>query len=101
MKKCLNVLKSIHQHGVLHRDIKPQNFMIKHDDIYLIDFGLSIFYIDENDRHIEKQDSENVVGTPKYISYFNHNGEPNSRRDDLLSLGYMILLLINGSLSWE
>ena len=56
MKKCLNVLKSIHQHGVLHRDIKPQNFMIKHDDIYLIDFGLSIFYIDENDRHIEKQD---------------------------------------------
>ena len=101
MKKCLNVLKSIHQHGVLHRDIKPQNFMIKHDDIYLIDFGLSIFYIDENDRHIEKQDSENVVGTPKYISYFNHNGEPNSRRDDLLSLGYLILLLVNGSLPWE
>lgn len=101
MKKCLNILQSIHNEGVLHRDIKPQNFMLKNRELYLIDFGLSIFFIDDEDRHITKCDKENVVGSPKYISYFNHNGEPNSRRDDLISLGYMILYLLRSSLPWE
>ena len=75
--------------------------MIKDGDIYLIDFGLALFYKDENDVHIEHKDENSIVGTPKYTSFFNHNGEHQSRRDDLISLGYMYLYLTSGSLPWD
>ncbi len=101
MCKCIDVIESIHRHHILHRDIKPHNFMIKDGDIYMIDFGLSSVFIDENEKHIHKQDVNNVIGTPRYISYYNHCGEPMSRRDDLISLGYMYLFMLNGKLPWD
>ena len=57
----------------------------------MIDFGLANFYIDSNGDHIEDIMTENLVGTPKYISYNVHCGHNSSRRDDMLSLGYMFL----------
>ena len=75
--------------------------MIKDGDIFLIDFGLALFYKDENDLHVVHKDENSIVGTPKYTSFFNHNGEPQSRRDDLISLGYMYLFLTSGSLPWD
>lgn len=100
-KKCICIIESIHKCSIIHRDIKPDNFMIKNDDVYLIDFGLALFYRNEDNNHIRHFDEDNIVGTPNYVSYFNHCGEPQSRRDDLLSLGYMCLLFLNGQLQWE
>ena len=92
MKQCIRVLKHIHQHGVLHRDIKPANWMIAQDGhIHLIDFGLSAFFLDGDGRHVAKCDADNIIGTPKFVSYYNHIGGNLSRRDDLISLGYMYL----------
>lgn len=99
--KCIDVLENIHSKSIIHRDIKPQNFMIKDGDIFLIDFGLALFYKDENNLHVVHKDENSIVGTPKYTSFFNHNGEPQSRRDDLISLGYMYLFLTSGSLPWD
>ena len=101
MIKCLSILENIHKYHILHRDIKPHNFMIKDGDIYLIDFGLSTVFIDENGDHIIKQDLDHIIGTPKYVSYYNHCGENISRRDDLISLGYMYLYLQKGCLPWD
>jgi len=101
MIKCIHILESIHKYFVIHRDIKPQNFMIKDGELYLIDFGLATFYIDEDNKHISKFNNEYVIGTPKYISYYNHHGDPCSRRDDLISLGYMYLYLQTGNLPWD
>jgi len=101
MIKCIDILENIHKNYVLHRDIKPQNFMIKSGELFIIDFGLSIFYIDENKIHIKKIDSEHIVGTPKYVSYFTHCGDSVSRRNDLISLGYMYLYLQNRNLPWD
>jgi hypothetical protein len=101
MIKCIDILENVHKQWVLHRDIKPQNFMINDGDLYIIDFGLSAIYINENSEHVKKIDSEHIIGTPKYVSYFTHCGNTVSRRNDLISLGYMYLYLNNGELPWD
>lgn len=101
MIKCIDILENIHQLLVVHRDIKPENLMVKNGDIFLVDFGLATFYVDENNQHKKKKIQEDITGTPKYVSYFNHDGEPISRRDDLISLGYLYLYLHDGNLCWE
>lgn len=89
--KCLDICEHIHRHFILHRDIKPANFMIKNSEIYLIDFGLSTFYLDENGEPIEDYiDSVGtMIGTLKYASLNIHEGHRYSRRDDLISLAYI------------
>lgn len=93
MRTCIEMMESIHKHFVIHRDIKPHNFMIRDGELFLIDFGLATFYIGPDGDHIEDVITENLVGTPKYISYNVHCGHLPSRRDDMLSLGYMFLWL--------
>uniref|UniRef100_A0A6C0HT94 non-specific serine/threonine protein kinase n=1 Tax=viral metagenome TaxID=1070528 RepID=A0A6C0HT94_9ZZZZ len=102
MKSCIEVLESIHKHYVLHRDIKPQNFMYRDGEIYLIDFGLATFYIDENGKHIEnKKDHNEIIGSTRYASYNIHCGDTYSRRDDMISLGYMYLWMVLEYLPWD
>jgi serine/threonine protein kinase len=103
MIQCLNILESIHTHYVIHRDIKPQNFMILKGEIYIIDFGLATFFVDDKIEHIENPTTKsgNLVGSPKYASYNIHNGDASSRRDDLISLGYMYIYLYAKELPWD
>lgn len=54
MIKCIDVIESIHKNHILHRDIKPQNFMIKDGELYMIDFGLSNIFMDDDGVHIIK-----------------------------------------------
>jgi serine/threonine protein kinase len=96
MLKCINIIQSIHRSYVVHRDIKPANFMIKNGDIYLIDFGLATFYLDENAKHVEDDKICDMVGTLKYASIHIHIGHRFSRRDDIISLIYMYDYLANG-----
>ena len=103
MIKCIDILKNIHEHYVIHRDIKPQNFMFdEHGELHLIDFGLATVYVDDNHRHIECTGCSQsyILGTPKYISYHIHEGYVPTRRDDLISIGYLYLFF-NGSLPWD
>jgi casein kinase 1 len=91
MIQAISILESIHKLYVIHRDIKPQNFMIKDGELYLIDFGFATFYVNADKQHISiDRTLESVLGTPKYISIYNHMGISNSRRDDMISLGYIM-----------
>jgi serine/threonine protein kinase len=104
MAQCIDILETIHTHYVVHRDIKPQNFMIGNDgQLYLIDFGFSTFFVDEHNQHIKNDCiKENIVGTAKYVSYFVHSGHEHVRRDDLIGIGYMYIYLItSGKLPWN
>ncbi len=99
--QLVTILKSIHDNGVIHRDIKPQNIMVKSGELYLIDFGFSTIFIDEDGEHVPDDCSEHIIGSPKYVSYNIHTGSVASRRDDLISLGYLYLFLHEKQLSWE
>ena len=102
-EKIINIFKYIHEKGIVYRDIKPENFLFDLDNlnkIYIIDFGLSTSYLDANNKHIELDKSGHYTGTIRYSSLNIHNGYNHSRRDDLISLGYMILYLMTEKLPW-
>ncbi len=105
MIQCLERLRNLHDKGIIHRDMKPENFVIgrknKERTIYLIDFGLSKKYINENNMHISMKKDRNIIGTVRYISMNTHQGIEQSRRDDLESLIYIIIYFIKGELPWQ
>jgi serine/threonine protein kinase len=100
MAKSIDILQHIHRSFVLHRDIKPHNFMVKNGDIFLIDFGLATFYINENGEHYPNKTNKTIIGTPTFVSINIHKGHQYSRRDDLISLGYMYIYMIFGKFEW-
>jgi serine/threonine protein kinase len=101
-QKIIKILKYIHEKGLIHRDIKPDNFVLSQDgkDIYIIDFGLCRKYKDDTGKHIGLKTGKTIIGTLNYISVNVQNGTEPSRRDDLISLGYILLYLLNGGLPW-
>lgn len=99
--QCLCILENLHKLYVLHRDIKPENFMVKSGEVHLIDYGMATFWMDGHGKHIENKPQDMITGTPKYVSYYNCIGNTISRRDDLISLGYMIMYFIYGYLPWQ
>ena len=92
MSACISILEDIHSHQVLHCDIKPHHFMIRDRELYLVDFGLATFAVKQKGDELRKR--SHLIGSPKYASYFLHNGEHPCYRDDLLSLGYMYYFLL-------
>jgi serine/threonine protein kinase len=99
----ISIIESIHNCFVIHRDIKPQNFMIAEDEqIYLIDFGMATIYVDENKKHVlQGEPKKYILGNPKFMSYNIHRGCEPSRRDDLISLAYMYIYFSLNYLSWD
>jgi serine/threonine protein kinase len=76
--------------------------MLKNGELYLIDFGFAAFYVDENSNHLVDDGSRlHIIGTPKYVSYHIHCGSLPSRRDDLISLGYVYIYLCERKLQWD
>ena len=103
--QCITRLESVHNKGIIHCDIKPENFSIGLKDkriIYLIDFGLSKKYrSDRTKRHIQFNITKTMCGTARYASMNALSGLQLSRRDDLESLSYMILYFLLKKLPWQ
>ena len=92
-------LEILHGHYLIHRDIKPDNFMINISDktnkIFLIDFGFCKRYNYEGN-HIEFKMNKTLIGTPNYVSLNVHKGCEPSRRDDLESCFYVMIYMLFG-----
>ena len=107
MTQCLERLKEIHDKGIIHRDMKPENLVIgykgKEKNIYLIDFGLSKLILDEkkNFNLLGAKKEKIVIGTVRYISLNCHLGNEQCKKDDLESLAYIMVYFIKGELPWQ
>jgi len=103
--QLLNILETIHNKGVVHQDLKPGNILMgkgdKHNQCFIVDFGLSKVYRDSNGTHIPYRDNKSFVGTTTYASISAHNGIEISRKDDLESLIYVLVFLYKGNLPWK
>lgn len=99
-------IEYIHARCFIHRDIKPDNFLMgigrRGSQVNVIDFGLAKKYRDPRTHaHIPYRENKNLTGTARYASVNTHLGIEQSRRDDLESLGYVLIYFCRGSLPWQ
>lgn len=104
-EQAIALLEYVHSKGVVHRDIKTQNFAWGRDSIahqlHLIDYGMSTMYFLRGRKHARLLMGNDLTGTARYASINAMRGLTQSRRDDLEATGHMLCYLFRGSLPWS
>lgn len=102
--QMLERIEFIHTRDILHRDIKPDNFLMGNGRnehvLYIVDFGLAKKLTQKDGQHITYKENKNFTGTARYASLNTHLGIEQGRRDDLESMMYVVMYLYLGHLPW-
>lgn len=102
----LERLELMHSRFMIHCNLKPSNTLMGLGDlssrVHLIDLGLTRQVINpQTGQHIADSKNRHLVGNSKYCSINSHLGTELTRRDDFISLGYLVLEFVRGSLPWQ
>lgn len=104
----IELLKLLHEKGYFHSDLKLDNIMIgdpnlnrsNMNKLHLIDFGSSKTYLNEDGSHVAEQNEVPFKGNILFQSKNAFKKKSLSRRDDIISLGYILIFLLNTNQSW-
>ena len=104
--QLLDRFEYIHSKFIIHRDLKPGNICVDYESytyLYIIDFGLSKKYrSSRTGKHIKFSIPKKLTGTARYASVNALKGLEQSRRDDLESIGYVLIYFAkDGELPWK
>jgi len=104
--QMISRIEWVHNKNFIHRDLKPDNFLMgigRHcNKVFAVDFGLAKKYRDSRTRqHIPYREDKNLTGTARYASVNAHMGIEQSRRDDMESLGYVLMYFNRTALPWQ
>ncbi|HEX4169091.1 MAG TPA: protein kinase, partial [Bryobacteraceae bacterium] len=94
--QCARALAVAHQAGIVHRDVKPENILVRCDGVVkIVDFGLAGHSEEPsetgNDNYVGT-----VMGTPRYMSPEQARGERLDARSDIFSLGAVLYEMVTG-----
>ena len=102
--QLIDRLEWIHSKNIVYRDVKPENFLLGIDDpnvLYIVDFGLCKKYrSSKTGKHLLPKLTGRFSGTLSYASVNAIKGKELSRRDDLISLGYVLIKIFKKTLPW-
>lgn len=97
MNQLSSAVLYAHRHGIIHRDIKPQNIYITADGtIKLADFGIATFM---NSSHITR--SETVIGSVQYMAPEISQGDQGSPQSDIYAMGITFFELMTGFVPYD
>lgn len=106
-EEMIRRIEYMHQLCHVHRDLKPDNFVVDHEsntDIYLIDFGLARRYcqiVNGQAEHVKQVKLQSFTGTARYASISVQQHYTCGRRDDLETLGYILIYFLKSKLPWQ
>jgi len=104
--QMLRAIQTIHERGLLHRDVKPNNFLLGRGSahrytVYIVDFGLVRRHLERDGQPRRPRRGCDFRGTTRYASIAVHHNEDQGRVDDLWSLSYALLEMCIGHLPWS
>lgn len=96
-KQLVSAVSEAHHKGIIHRDIKPQNIIVKSDgSIKILDFGIAIAK-----GNIQVTQANNVMGSVHYLAPELAKGKPASVQSDIYALGIVLFEMLSGDVPFK